>query len=144
MKMKKAVFTVIVAILAAAFFMVGNSFAEDREQAAQEKIIEIEGDCDIAGTGIINGVVTDACNGAPLSGVYVYTNMGTSTQTNQGIYVMLVPSGTGTIYFQKAGYVPSISGFQMCSGTSQQINRSLTRTTACPKTTSTTSVSGCK
>ena len=35
--MKKTIFTVIVAVLAVAFFMVGNSFAEDQEQEAQEQ-----------------------------------------------------------------------------------------------------------
>ena len=140
MKMKKAVFTVIVAILAAAFFMVGNSFAEDREQAAQEKIIEPESDCSIAGTGIISGVVTDAKTGAPLADVYVSTSMGTGTTTNQGVYVMLCPSGRGTIYFQKGFYYGIPQGFRVCSGEVTEINASMTPM----KTTTTTSVAGCK
>ena len=129
--MKRTIFTVIVAVFAAAFFMVGNSPAEGQ-------VFET---CDstIAGTGIISGVVTDAKTGAPLAGVYVSTSMGTSATTNQGVYVMLCPAGRGTIYFQKAFYYGIPQGFRVCAGEVTELNASMTPM----KTTTTTSVAGC-
>jgi len=136
--MKKTIFTVIVAVLAAAFIMVGNSFAEDQEQEAQENIISTA-DCTAAGTGTIYGMVTDASTGAPLGGVYVNSSLGTGDTTDQGFYFMLSRAGSGTLTFTKAGYAGGIKTFTVCAGTSTEINASLIRM----KTTTTTSVAGC-
>jgi hypothetical protein len=124
--MKKAVFTVMVTVLAAAFFMVGNSFAEDREQAAQEKIIKPEGGCS-SGTGTC--VLSYDPSDASVSGMggcgggYCMTSCGSGSG----------PSGQ----VSRSGYYSRTYSFgQVCAGGYYERSVSLQKNT-------TTSV-GCK
>ena len=133
--MKKTIFTVIVAVLAAAFFMVGNSFAEDQEQNAQEQIIETEADCTISGTGFIFGTITRSCDGSLVPDVRVDSSMGTGTYTNNGVYFLMSPSGSGLLYFRKANYPTEIYSYRMCAGETIEINKVVTW--SCKTTTTT-------
>lgn len=140
--MKKTIFTVIVAVLAVAFFMVGNSFAEDQEQNAQEQIIETEADCTISGTGIISGTVKSSC-GTYINDGRVISTAGTSAQISQGFWIMLVPAGSGSLSFQAPMHFgESFVFYKVCSGESSEIPlQTLTRIGTCPTTTSSTTTS---
>jgi hypothetical protein len=139
--MKKTIFTVIVAVFATAFFMVGNSFAEDQEQEAQENIISTA-DCTAQGTGIISGMVKSSC-GTYINDGRVISTAGTSAQISQGFWLMLVPAGSGSLSFQAPMHFgESFVSYKVCSGESSEIPlQTLTRIRTCPTTTSSTTTS---
>jgi hypothetical protein len=123
--MKRTIFTVIVAVFAAAFFMVGNSFAEDQEQNAQENI-NSTADCTAQGTGIISGTITRSCDGSLVKeGVWVDTSSGISTYIENGVYVLLCPAGQGSLYF-KSTHGTEVAAYSLCAGTNIEINKVVT------------------
>ena len=76
----------------------------------------------IAGTGIISGMVTTNA-GLPLSNVSLTSSAGTGSQSEQGVYLMICPSGMHDIRATAAGYIQTgATMVQVQAGGSSQFN----------------------
>ncbi len=58
----------------------------------------------IAGTGVVSGMITSTLTKTPIGEAYVRSTAGTGAQSNNGFYLMLVPSGQHTIQVTAPGY----------------------------------------
>jgi len=68
------------------------------------------------GTGIIFGNVIDAETGAPLSGVSITTSGGSSTETDNGYYRLIVPAGVYNVTASDPAYKDKTMSVDVQSG----------------------------
>ena len=76
----------------------------------------------IAGTGIVFGTVVDAESHAPVNGVNIQTSSGTSATTQNGVYVLLSPSGVFSLTTSSSKYMPTTKSVNLNAGSSVEKN----------------------
>jgi PKD repeat protein len=89
---------------------------------------------DIAGTGIVSGMVVDARTGQGITGASLLSTGGIGAQTDLGVYVMLHPSGIFSLAASAVDYLPSRKPLTVNAGGTTEMNLALdngTTTGAC-------------
>ena len=77
----------------------------------------------IAGIGIVSGTITSTLNNSMIGTAYVQSTAGTGAQSDQGFYLMLVPSGQHSIQASAPGYLQiSSSNVYVNAGQSTELN----------------------
>ena len=77
----------------------------------------------IAGMGIVSGMITSTFDNARIGNAYVSSTAGTGAQSDQGFYLMLVPSGQHNIQASALGYLQiSASSVYVNAGGSTELN----------------------
>ena len=79
----------------------------------------------IAGTGIVFGAVVDAESRAPVNGVNIQTSLGGSATTQDGVYVLLSPSGVFRLTASPPQYLPTTNSVSLNAGSTLEKNISL-------------------
>ncbi len=75
----------------------------------------------IAGMGIVSGMVVDTRTGTGIGGVNLLTTGGISSQTDEGVYVMLHPSGMFSMSCSAEGFLPATRQLTVNAGGSTEL-----------------------
>jgi len=90
----------------------------------------------IAGTGIVFGTVVDADSREPLNGASIQASLGTQATTEDGVYVLLSPSGVFNQTASLSKYLPATKSVSLNAGSTVEKNMSLIPSNFSDNTTS--------
>jgi hypothetical protein len=74
---------------------------------------------------VVFGVVVDSRTGQGLGGISLQTTGGIGAQTNEGVYVMLHPSGMFSLSCSAAGFLSATRSLTVNAGSSAELNIAL-------------------